>query len=42
MAKSKLSPIARVNRIIKFYEGRGTNKEMVNSILRKILKEKYK
>lgn len=42
MAKSKLSRMQRINRIMKFNEIRGTNKESVNSVLRNILKEKFK
>lgn len=36
--KQKQSPLARINRVMKFYLSRGTNKESVNELYRKILK----
>ena len=36
--KSKEPAIKRINRVLKFYELRGTNKESVNSLYRKIVK----
>lgn len=41
MAKSKQTPIQRVNRIQKFYLERGNNRESVNKIQRKILALKF-
>ncbi len=35
--KSKQSPRARINRVIKFYYNRGINSERVNNLYRKIL-----
>lgn len=34
------TPLQRINRILRFYEKRGTNKESVNNVYRKILKKK--
>ena len=39
--KNKQSPLQRINRIMKFYESRGVNKERVNLVYRNILKKKY-
>jgi len=36
----KQSPLQRIKRVINFYYKRGTNKESVNQIYFKILKEK--
>lgn len=36
--KSKESALKRINRVLKFYLSRGTNKEYVNELYRKILK----
>lgn len=36
----KPSPLQRINRILRFYENRGVNKESVNNIYRKIVKAK--
>lgn len=36
------TPLQRINRILRFYEKRGTNKESVNSVYRKILEIKFK
>lgn len=35
------TPYQRIKRILKFYENRGVNKESVNTVLRKIIKQKY-
>jgi hypothetical protein len=37
-----LTPLQRINRIIAFYYKRGTNKESVNKVHRKILSIKFK
>jgi len=37
-----LTPLQRINRIIAFYYKRGTNKESVNKVHRKILAIKFK
>lgn len=39
--KPKQSELQRILRVINFYYKRGCNKESVNSIYRKILKQKY-
>lgn len=41
MAKSKKTPIQRINRIQKFNLERGNNKESVNNVQRKILMLKF-
>ena len=38
--KNKQSPLVRINRIVKFYLGRGVNKESVNNVHRKIIKDR--
>lgn len=38
--KSKQTPLQRVNRIINFNWKRGTNKESVNTVYRKIINTK--
>jgi hypothetical protein len=40
MAKSKQSPLQRINRIMDFLWKRGNNKESVNEVYRKIIIEK--
>lgn len=35
------TPLQRVNRVLKFYELRGQNRERVNNVKRNILKLKY-
>jgi hypothetical protein len=40
--KSKQSPLQRIKRIMDFYYSRGCNKDSVNTIYYKILKEKFK
>ena len=40
MTKSKQSPLQRINRIIDFLWKRGNNKESVNNVYRKIIKER--
>jgi hypothetical protein len=42
MPKSTQSALTRINRVLKFYLGRGTNKEMVNKVYRNIVKNKIK
>jgi hypothetical protein len=37
-----LTPLQRINRILAFYYKRGTNKESVNKVHRKILAIKFK
>ena len=39
--KQKQSDLQRIKRVINFYYNRGCNKESVNDIYRKILKQKY-
>jgi hypothetical protein len=39
--KSKQSALQRINRVVKFYMGRGVNKERVNKVLRNVLKKRY-
>jgi len=39
--KSKLSPLQRINRIMKYYLDRGTNRERVNLVYRNIVKQKF-
>lgn len=39
--KSKQSPRARINRVMKFYYNRGINSERVNKILRKIISNEF-
>jgi hypothetical protein len=39
---NKQSQLQRIQRVINFYYKRGCNKESVNSIYFKILKEKFK
>lgn len=39
--KSKESALKRINRVIKFYTERGQNRETVNNVYRKILKQKH-
>lgn len=41
MAKSKQTPIQRINRIQKFNLERGNNKESINNLQRKILMLKF-
>lgn len=36
-----MTPIQRINRVIEFYYKRGQNREKVNEIKRKILKQKF-
>jgi hypothetical protein len=36
----KQSPLQRINRIMKFYYSRGQNREIVNEVFRKIIKQK--
>lgn len=36
-----MTPLQRINRVIEFYYKRGQNREKVNEIKRKILKEKF-
>jgi len=36
----KPSPLQRINRILRFYENRGVNKESVNNVYRNIVKLK--
>jgi len=38
----KQSTIQRINRIMKFYYQRGQNRENVNEVFRKIIKQKLK
>ena len=38
---TKQTPLQRINRVLKFYELRGQNRERVNEVKRKILKQKY-
>lgn len=38
--KSNQSPLQRINRIMKFYYSRGQNREIVNEVFRKIIKQK--
>ena len=38
--KSKQSPLARINRVMKFYHNRGQNRESVNNVYRKIIFKK--
>jgi hypothetical protein len=38
----KQSSLQRINRILEFYHKRGVNKERVNSVHRKIIKNKLK
>lgn len=38
--KSKESALKRINRVLKFYHERGQNRELVNEVYRKILKER--
>jgi len=40
MTKSKQSPLQRINRIMDFLWKRGNNKESVNNVYRKIIKER--
>lgn len=35
--KSKQSPLARINRVIKFYQERGQNREFVNRVYRNVI-----
>lgn len=37
----KMSTIQRINRVMKFYELRGQNRERVNNVKRNYLKQKY-
>ena len=39
--KQKQSDLQRIKRVMNFYYNRGCNKESVNDIYRKILKQKY-
>jgi hypothetical protein len=39
---AKQSPLQRIKRVMDFYYKRGCNKESVNTIYKKILKQKYK
>ena len=41
MAKSKQTPIQRINRIQKFNLERGINKESINNVQRRILMLKF-
>lgn len=38
---TKQTPLQRINRVLKFYELRGQNRERVNNVKRNILKQKY-
>ena len=38
--KNKQAALQRINRIMKFYESRGVNKEKVNLVYRNILKNR--
>lgn len=38
----KQTSLQRINRILRFYENRGVNKESVNNVYRKIVKLKLK
>ncbi len=38
--KSKQTPLQRINRIMKFYRERGQNRENVNEIYRKLIKNR--
>jgi len=40
MVKSKQSPLARINRVMKFYASKGICSERVNNIYRKIIRSK--
>jgi hypothetical protein len=40
--KAKQSPLKRINRVMKYYLDRGANKERVNDVYKKILKNKFK
>lgn len=40
LMKQKQSPLARINRVLKFYESRGQNREFVNRVYRSILKNR--
>ena len=42
MGKSLESPLKRINRVMKFYLGRGVCKESVVRVYRKIIKERLK
>jgi hypothetical protein len=37
---NKLTPLQRINRVQRFYYSRGQNRENVNNIIRKLLKQK--
>ena len=38
---TKQTPLQRINRVLKFYELRGQNRERVNNVNLKIIKQKY-
>lgn len=38
---TKQTPLQRINRVLKFYELRGQNRERVNNVNLNILKQKY-
>jgi ribosomal protein S3AE len=40
--KAKQSHLQRINRVMKYYLDRGANKERVNDVYKKILKNKFK
>jgi uncharacterized protein (DUF2062 family) len=40
MTKNKQSPLQRINRIMDFLWKRGNNKESVNNVYKKIIKER--
>lgn len=40
LMKQKQSPLARINRVLKFYESRGQNREFVNRVYISILKNR--
>jgi hypothetical protein len=41
MRTNKLTPYQRIRKVIGFYYKRGCNKESVNTIYKKILKDKF-
>ena len=38
---TKQTPLQRINRVLKFYELRGQNRERVNNVNLNIIKQKY-
>jgi len=40
--KNYFKPITRIRKVMEFYYKRGCNKESVNTIYKKILKDKFK